>query len=215
VSIYPVEQLGVPDPAAVADKIAIVELIGLERLWRDTGEWDKVAAAYTEDAVIKTSWFDGSPSDFAEKSKQMADRGRHGKHPIVPVYVLINGDRALVESRSEIQNRLPIDGVLVDMVQFVRFVSRVRRTDVGWRLVSFEGIYEKGTIAAVQPGDSVPISWSDVEAVSSRASYQLHAWGMSLRGYSIPDDLLGDDRPEALRQFYADQMRWLEADQPR
>jgi ketosteroid isomerase-like protein len=211
VTIYPVEQLGVPDPAAVADKIAIIELIGLERLWRDTGEWDKVAAAYTDDAVIKTSWFEGSPAAFAERSKEMADRGRHGKHPIVPVYVLINGDRALVESRSEIQNRIPVDGVLVDMVQFVRFISRVRRTAAGWRLVSFEGIYEKGTITAAHPGDSVPLSWADVERVSSRPSYQLHAWGMSLRGYTIPDDLLGDDRPEALRDFYATQLQWLNA----
>jgi hypothetical protein len=211
VSIYPVEHLGVPDAAAVADKIAIVELIGLERLWRDTGEWDLVAAAHTSDAVIKTSWFEGPPAEFAARSKEMADRGRHGKHPIVPIYVLVSGDRALVESRSEIQNRLPVDGVLVDRVQFVRFISRVRRTDAGWRLVSFEGIYEKGTIAAAQPGQSVPLIWDDVERVSSRASYQLHAWGMSLRGYAIPDDLLGDDRPEALREFYAAQMEWLEA----
>ena len=206
---YPIDRLGVPDQSALADKIAITELIGLERLWRDLGEWDNVSAAYTDDAVIKTSWFEGSPAEFAAKSKEMADRGRHGKHPLVPVYVLIHGDRALVESRSEIQNRLPVDGVLVDMVQFVRFVSRVRRTPAGWRLVSFEGVYEKGTIAAVDPAQPVPLIWSDVERVSSRASYQLHAWGMSLRGYAIPDDLLGDDRPEALAEFYAAQTRWL------
>jgi hypothetical protein len=211
VSSFPVEKLGVPDADALADKAAIAELIQLERLWRDTGEYDNVAACYVEDAIIKTSWFEGSPTDFAEQSKAMASKGRHGKHPITIVYVTIDGDRALVESRSVIQNRLPVvDDTMVDMEQFVRFVSRVRRTEKGWRLVSFEGIYEKGTIRTVNPHETVPIDWADVEAaVPGRPAYQLHAWGMGLRGYSIPDDLLGDDRPEEREAFYAAEMEWL------
>jgi hypothetical protein len=211
VSSFPVEKLGVPDADALADKTAIAELIQLERLWRDTGEYDNVAACYVEDAIIRTSWFEGSPTDFAEQSKAMASKGRHGKHPLTIVYVTIDGDRALVESRSVIQNRLPVvDGTMVDMEQFVRFVSRVRRTAKGWRLVSFEGIYEKGTIRAVNPHEQVPIDWKDVEAaVPDRPAYQLHAWGMGLRGYSIPGDLLGDDRPEEREAFYASEMEWL------
>jgi SnoaL-like domain len=211
VSSFPLERLGVAEPDTVADKIAIAELIQLERLWRDTGEWDAVAACYVEDAVIRTSWFAGSPREFAEQSKAMATGGRHGKHPITVVDVLIEGERALVESRSVIQNRLAVDDVMVDMEQFVRFVSRVRATEKGWRLVSFEGIYEKGTIRTVDPHDEVPIDWKDVEAaVPGRPAYQLHAWGMRLRGYSIPDDLLGDDRPEERNAFYAAEMEWLQ-----
>jgi SnoaL-like domain len=209
VSSFPIEGLGVPDPATIADKVAIAELIQLERLWRDTGEWDDVAACYVEDAVIRTSWFEGSPGDFAEQSKAMADKGRHGKHPLTIVYVLVDGDRALVESRSVIQNRLPVGAVMVDMEQYVRFVSRVARTEKGWRLVSFEGIYEKGRIAPVDPNETVPITWADVEAIVPRPAYQLHAWGMALRGYSIPDDLLGDDRPEERSAFYAAELDWL------
>lgn len=203
------DSLGVPDAAAAADKIAIIELIQLERLWRDIGEWDKVAAAYTDDAVIKTSWFEGPPAEFASRSKEMAVKGRHGKHPMVPVYVTVNGDRALAESRAEIQNRVPVNEVWVDLVQFVRFISRARRTPAGWRLVSFEGIFEKGTVAAVNPADEVPIDWSEVEAAVPRPSYQLHAWGMKLRGYDIPADLLGDDRQDERNAFYASELEWL------
>lgn len=206
---FPMHSLGVPDSEAVADKIAIVELIQLERLWRDIGEWDKVAAAYTEDAIIKTSWFEGPPGEFASRSKEMAVNGRHGKHPMVPLYVAVDGERALVESRAEIQNRVPVNGVWVDLVQFVRFVSRVRRTAAGWRLVSFEGIFEKGTVAAVNPAEVVPIDWAEVEGTGSRPSYQLHAWGMKLRGYDIPTDLLGDDRPDERDAFYAAELEWL------
>jgi SnoaL-like domain len=197
------------DLALALDKLQIFELVRLERLWRDLGEWDKLAGAYTADAVIRTSWFHGNARDFAEGSKVMAGRGRHSKHPIWPVYARVNGDRALVESRSQIQNRSEIDGVAVDTVQYVRFVSRVRRTPDGWRLVTFEGIYEKGTIAPVNPYDKVPIDWAEVTAATPRASYQLHAWAISRRGYAVPDDLLGDDEPQQLREFYAAEEAWL------
>jgi hypothetical protein len=191
------------------DKLAIFELVQLERLWRDLGEWDKVAEAYTEDAVIRTSWFHGNARDFAEGSKVMADRGRHSKHPIWPVYARVNGDRALVESRSQIQNRSEIGGVGVDTTQYVRFCSRVRRTSAGWRLASFEGIYEKGTVTPVNPADIVPIDWAEVTAATPRTSYQLHAWAIKRRGYSVPDDLLGDDQPQQVRDFYAAENDWL------
>ena len=197
------------DLALALDKLQIFELVRLERLWRDLGEWDKLAAAYTEDATIRTSWFHGSARAFAEGSKTMADRGRHSKHPIWPVYARVNGDRALVESRSQIQNRSEIDGVAVDTVQYVRFVSRVRRTPAGWRLVTFEDIYEKGTVAPVNPHDTVPIDWAEVTAATPRTSYQLHAWAISRRGYSVPDDLLGDDEPKQLNDFYAAEEAWL------
>jgi hypothetical protein len=197
------------DLALALDKLQIFELVRLERLWRDLGEWDKLAEAYTEDAIIRTSWFHGNAREFAEGSKVMADRGRHSKHPIWPVYARVNGDRALVESRSQIQNRSEIDSVAVDTVQYVRFVSRVRRTPAGWRLVTFEGIYEKGTMAPVNPHDTVPVDWDEVRAATPRTSYQLHAWAIARRGYFVPDDLLGDDEPQQLREFFAAEEAWL------
>lgn len=201
---------GPMDLATMADKLAIIELVGLERLWRDTGEWDKVAEAFTEDAIITTTWFQGNAREFALRSKEMAERGRHSKHPIQPIHVRIRGDRALVESRAQIQNRDVFDGVMVDTTQYLRFWSRVVREPVGWRLGSFEGIYEKGTMAPVDPNQKVPIDWTEVEAATPRTSYQLWAWAMKRRGYPVPDDRLGDDEPEQLRAFYEAEEAWLD-----
>jgi hypothetical protein len=67
----------------------------------------------------------------------MAERGRHSIHPITPVQVRVNGDRAPVESIDEILNRSTIDGIEVDMTMRCRFVSRAVRTAPGWRLASF------------------------------------------------------------------------------
>jgi len=43
------------------------------------------AQAFTEDAVVTTTWFQGNAREFALRSKEMADRGRHSKHPIQPI----------------------------------------------------------------------------------------------------------------------------------
>jgi hypothetical protein len=125
--------------AELLDKQAIFELVRTERFWRDQGEWEKLAGAYVEDSWIRTTWFEGNGRDFTDASREMAQRGRHSKHPIAPIWARINGDRALVESNAEIQNRSIIEGIEVDTVQYCRFFSRVRRTPDGWRLSASRG----------------------------------------------------------------------------
>ena len=137
----------------------------------------------------------------------MAERGRHSKHPIAPIWARINGDRALVESNAEIQNRSILEGIEVDTVQYCRFFSRVRRTPDGWRLVSFEGIYTKDTIAPTDPADQLPIDWDAMRKL--RSSYRVWAYLMALRGYEVSQEKIGDDRPELLEAFYAHAEHWL------
>jgi hypothetical protein len=83
----------------------------------------------------------------------------------------------------------------------------VRRTDEGWRLASFDGIYHKDVIAPVVPGERVPIDWERLRGL--RPSYRVWAYMISLRGYEIGQDELGDDRPDLLEPFYAAAERWL------
>jgi hypothetical protein len=57
------------DDAALAelmDREAIFRLVKLERYWRDSGEWDKLAGAYVEDSWVRTTWFEGNGRDFTE-----------------------------------------------------------------------------------------------------------------------------------------------------
>ncbi|HEY1777256.1 MAG TPA: nuclear transport factor 2 family protein [Solirubrobacteraceae bacterium] len=189
------------------DERAIFELVRLERFWRDQGEWQQLADAYVEDSWVRTTWFEGTGRDFAEASRVMAERGRHSRHPIAPIWARIQGDRALVESSAEIQNRSVLDGVEVDTVQYCRFFSRVQRTARGWRLASFEGIYTRDTIAPVNPADTLPIEWEAL--LKLRPSYRIWAYLMSLRGYSVSQDKIGDDRPDLLAAFYAHAEHWL------
>lgn len=190
------------------DRQAVSELVRMERFWRDRAEWDRLAACYTEDSRIRTTWFEGTGREFAAASREMAERGRLSTHHVTPTYIRVNGDRALVESLMEIHNRSTLDGVEVDTIMYGRFFSRVRRTAEGWRLASFHGIYHKDVIAPVNPSENVPIDWAELSRF--RPSYRIWAYMMSRRGYKVTHDELGDDRPDLLQSFYRAAEHWLE-----
>ena len=195
--------------AELLDRGAICDLLRLERFWRDQGEWQKLADCYMEDARVRTTWFEGTAADFVGSSREMAQRGRHSKHMITPTDVRIRGDRALAESLGEIHNRSTLDGVEVDMVMYCRFFSRLRRTGAGWRLASFEGIYQRDTIQPVNPGDRLALDWEALRRF--RPSYRIWSYALSRQGYDVPQDRIGDDRTDLLRSFYQAEERWLDA----
>jgi SnoaL-like domain len=195
------------DRQAIADRHAIADLVRMERFHRDRRRWDELADDYVEDSRVKTTWFEGTGREFADASRDMAQRGRESIHLITPTEIRINGDRALSESHAQIHNRSVVHDVEVDMVQYCRFFSRVVRTPAGWRLASFDGIYHKDVIAPVVPGERLPIDWERMRGL--RPSYRVWAYMISLRGYEIGQDELGDDRPDLLEPFYAAAERWL------
>ena len=195
-------------PTEYLDKLAITELVRMERFCRDRAEWDRLAACYTEDSHVRTTWFEGTGRDFAAASRQMAERGRLSTHLVTPTHIRINGDRALAESLMEIHNRSTIDGVEVDTIMYGRFFSRVRRTAEGWRLASFHGIYHKDVIMPVNPAQKLTFDWG--ELARFRPSYRIWAYMMSRRGYEVTGDELGDDRPDLLQTFYRAAEHWLE-----
>jgi SnoaL-like domain len=180
------------------DRQAIADLVRLERFHRDRRRWDELAEDYIEDSRVKTTWFEGTGREFAAASREMAQRGHESIHLIAPSEIRVNGDRALCESNAQIVNRSVLHDVEVDMVQYCRFFSRVVRTPDGWRLA---------TIAPVNPGDTVPIDWDALRDL--RPSYRIWAYAISLKGYEIGQDELGDDRPDLLEPFYAAAERWL------
>ena len=195
------------DLAALVDEQAIFRLVRSERFARDQGDWEGLANHFAEDSHVRVTWFRGTGKRFAEMSRDMAEKGRHSKHPIWPISARVGGDRGLVESYSEIQNRSVIDGVEVDMTQYCRFFSQVVRTEAGWKMKSFEAIYQKDNITTVNPAQQVPVVWEEVRKF--RNSYRIWAWAMTKRGYSVPDDLLGDDRPDVVAEFYGKMKEWL------
>ncbi|RKP57670.1 nuclear transport factor 2 family protein [Pararobbsia silviterrae] len=197
--------------ARLLDRTDIFDLVRLERHARDVKDWTGLQNSFLPDAPVRTTWFDGTAAEFVEASKKKM--GRTGaiisspKHWIMPTVLQIEGDRALVESQASIFDRLTLDSVEFDIFQYCRFVSRVVRTGDGWKLASFEGIYQRDYMRSVNPADPLPVDWDLVKTL--RPSYRFLAYTQLRRGYTVNPELLGDDRPDLLESFYAAEKAWL------
>jgi hypothetical protein len=192
------------------DRTEIFDLVRIERFYRDQRNWTGLIGCYIKNAPIRTTCFEGSIEDFAEASgRKMTGPGASAaKHWIFPTILDINKDRALVESPAAIFDRLTFDGVEFDTLQYCRFCSRVVATAAGWRLASFEGIYQRDHLRSVNPAEPLPVDWEVIKTL--RPSYKFLAYTQLRRGYQVNPDLLGDDRPDLLAAFYAREQRWLE-----
>jgi len=190
------------------DRTEIFDLVRFERLCRDQRDFPGMVGCYMPNAPVRTSWFDGTVEDFAEASRKKMASGSQAKHWIMPARLEIKDGRALVESPAAIFDRLTFDGIEFDMFQYCRFFSRVIKTAKGWKLGSFEGIYQRDRIETVDPRDPLPVDWNIVNSL--RPSYKFMGYTQVKRGYKLNPELLGDDRPDLLQAFYAREQQWLD-----
>jgi hypothetical protein len=156
---------------------------------------------------VRTTWFDGPIEDFAVALKAKTAAGNVARHRVFPAKHHQRGARAICESPATITERLTLQGVELDVTAHVRFQSRLVLTDVGWRLNSFEAIYENDSVRPVNPADTLPIDWTVVNAM--RPSYRFFGFCEASRNYDVSQELLGDDRPEALEAFYLAEREWV------
>jgi hypothetical protein len=191
------------------DREEIFDLVRSERLARDQGEFDRLAELYTPDSCVRVSWFTGTGRAFADASRAVLARGLVSKHLIIPMKIEISGDRALVESYGQVQSRDTVGGVLTDLVAHCRFYSRVCRTGQGWRLASFDCIYQRDELKALNPAQALPIDWARLAVL--RPSYCFLIAIAEMRGYRIDHELPGDDRPDLVAALYRAGTTWLSA----
>ena len=191
------------------ERTEIFDLIRYERFCRDQRDWEGLVGSYVKNSPVRTTWFDGTIEEFAEASRQkMTTGGSQAKHWIFPADLRMNGSRATVESPALIFDRLVFDGIEFDSFQYCRFFSRVVKTADGWRLATFEGIYQRDRIEPVNAKDPQPVDWELIKTL--RKSYRFMAYTQLRRGYKVNPELLGDDRPDLLDTFYKREKQWLD-----
>lgn len=189
------------------DREDIAQLARYERYCRDQGLFDELAACYVAKSRVHISWFTGTGAAFAAASRKVRNSGFVSFHHIFPTLIDLNGDRAVIESYGEIHAPNKVKDVAVNLVSYCRFVSRVLRTAAGWKLVSFDCIYQLDKISTVDPAAQLPKEMLAV--VSTRDPYRfLNAMGTVL-GYKIDQEMPGDDRPDLVQALHADARKWL------
>jgi SnoaL-like domain len=195
-------------PEAGRDPRAVIrEAVEHWALWRDTGRWPQLRALYTADAVVHTTWFVGSASEFVERCMQAAGRGSRSQHFIGAVSVELNGGRAIAESRAMLLVRAPLHGVEVDATCWLRFYDWFVREPSGWRIRMRSGVYEKDRIDPVDPSRRIDLDAAELARYP--AGYRHLAYLQAAGGARITPDLPipGSD---ALARLYAHGRRWLE-----
>jgi SnoaL-like domain len=193
--------------AALIDREEIFDLARRERFSRDQRDWTTMRDCFHDEATIRTSWFDGGADNYVAATRQRMERIATGKHWVFPAGLNIVGDRATVESPAMIFDRLQLDGVEVDVQVFCRFFSRVMRRDGKWRLRTFEVLFERDVMRAVNPSEPLPVDWAVLAGY--RPSYRFLTYVQESRGSRVNPNLYGDDRRESLLAFYATERQWV------
>lgn len=193
--------------AKMVDREEIRDLVHTERFARDQGHWDVMAKCFHPDAHIRTSWYDGNGVDYIPATQKFMAAVPGSKHWIFPGFVQVDGDRATIESPGMIFNRIVHEGVEVDYHIFCRYHCRVERRDDEWRLLTFNVIFERDFMRALDPSQDLPIDWDRL--ATYRPTYRFLAYLQDGRGVNLSHELRGDDRPEQLKKFHEEENAWL------
>jgi hypothetical protein len=134
-----------------ADKLSIRELVENWVLYRDAGDWERFATVWHQDGWMTATWFQGPATDFIEASRKLFDEGGNILHTLGGWTCDIVGNRAISQVKMTINQRAPLDGVLVDVVCFGRFYDFFEKRAGRWGIVRRQPIYEKDRLDPVDP----------------------------------------------------------------
>lgn len=161
--------------------------------------------------MLIPSRFSGNIDAFVEGSKHMALSGTQSAHIFSPIEVQFNESRTkgVALSTGSVTIRSTHQEIEYDMVSWTRFVSKVQKLEhVGWRMLSLEAIYDRDSLVPTKPiakSSQLPV----IDTSKSRASYKYLTWALTLRGYSIAQDLPGTDSEKSMKKFLDATDSWL------
>ena len=189
------------------DVVEVAQLVLHERQSRDRGWWNEWAECFAEDSVIDMSWFRGSGAQFVEQTRTRSNDGVWGRHRLSPPTVRVDGDRGWAELPLGIEFAVDVNGVEAVLVSYCRSQYRARRAGAEWRIARITSIYERDSLTAAVPGQTLDVD--PREFAGYRSSYRALAWYLARIGVPTPDTLLGDDQPEPVDRHYRAEHAWL------
>jgi hypothetical protein len=199
------------------DKAAIREVIENWALWRDAGDWERFATVWHDDGWMTATWFQGPASEFIRVSREGFEKGVNILHFLGGFTCDINGSRAVSQTKMTINQRAPVDGVLVDVVCTGRFYDFLEKREIRlkpdsttkidrWAIVRRQPIYEKDRMDPVDPAASLT---PDPERLARFPDGYRHlAYLQSKIGFAVKDNLPGL-RGSAVQKLYEEGRAWL------
>jgi hypothetical protein len=189
-----------------ADRQAIREVIENWVLWRDAGDWERFATVWHDDGWMTATWFQGPARDFIRVSREGFERGVNILHFLGGFTCDITGNRAISQVKMTINQRAPVDDVLVDVVCTGRFYDFLEKRQGRWGIVRRQPIYEKDRMDPVDPAARLTLDASRL--ASFPEGYRHLAYLQSKVGFSVKTGLPGL-RGAAVETLYAEGAAWL------
>ncbi len=189
-----------------ADKLAIREVVENWVLYRDSADWERFATVWHADGWMTATWFQGPAADFIEASRKLFNQGGNILHQLCGWTCDISGQRAISQVKMVINQRAPVDGVMVDVVCLGRFYDFLEKRAGRWGIVRRQPIYEKDRLDPVDPSARLAL---DPELLARfPEGYRHLAYVQFKNGMTVKDDLPGL-RGAAVEQVYAEGKAWL------
>jgi hypothetical protein len=192
--------------ALAADRQAIREVIENWVLWRDAGDWARFATVWHDDGWMTATWFQGPARDFIRVSREGFERGVSILHFLGGFTCDITGNRAISQVKMTINQRAPVDDVLVDVVCTGRFYDFLEKRHGRWGIVRRQPIYEKDRMDPVDP--AARLTLDAARLASFPEGYRHLAYLQSKVGFSVKTGLPGLRGP-AVDTLYAEGAAWL------
>ncbi len=190
-----------------ADQLAIRETVENWALWRDAGDWERFRTVWDADGWMTATWFQGPATDFIAISREGFEKGVSILHFLGGWTCDIAGDRAISQTKMTINQRAPVDGVLVDVVCTGRFYDFFRKRSGRWGIVRRQPIYEKDRLDPVDPAATLRLDAALLAEFPE--GYRHLAYLQSNIGFKVKDGLPGLRGP-AVTKLYAEGKAWLE-----
>jgi len=173
---------------------------------RDAGDWQRFKTVWHADGIMMATWFQGSFEDFIRVSKEGWDKGVSILHFLGGISIELDGQRAIAQSKMTISQRSKIEGALADVVCTGRFYDFLERRNGRWGIVLRQPIYEKDSIAPVDPAAHMVLDKTLLERFP--VGYRHLAYLQTQIGYKVKTDMPGL-KGEKVEALYALGAAWL------
>lgn len=189
------------------DRLAIMEVVQNWALWRDAGDWERFRSVWHDDGWMTATWFQGPAEKFIEVSRAGFERGVSILHFLGGSSVEVSGVRAIAQTKMTINQRAPVDGVLVDVVCTGRFFDFFESRAGRWAIVRRQPIYEKDRLDPVDP--SLSLKLDPQLLIRFPEGYRHLAYLQTRNGFTVKGDLPQLKGP-VIERLYAHGRAWLE-----
>jgi hypothetical protein len=188
------------------DRLAIREVVDNWVLWSDSGDWERFATVWHDDAWMTATWFQGPAAEFQKARRAGFERGVSIIHFLGGTAIEIAGERAIAQTKMTISQRATVDGVIVDAVCTGRFYDFFAKRAGRWAIARRQPIYEKDRLDPVEPGRKLDLD----PALLARfpEGYRHLGYLQTKAGFNVRLDLPGLRGPKTAT-LYAEGAAWL------